>query len=93
AAYEANPGLANLLLNANVAKLLQSKKQALRTVIMNATQAGYPISGLAASLGYFDAYRNEKMPTNLIQAQRDYFGAHTYQRVDMAGVFHTEWEV
>jgi 6-phosphogluconate dehydrogenase len=59
---------------------------------MHATQTGYPIAGLMAALGYFDAYRTEKMPTNLIQAQRDYFGAHTYQRVDVPGVFHTEWE-
>jgi 6-phosphogluconate dehydrogenase len=92
AAYQANSGLANILLDKNVAKLLQSKKQHIRTVIMHATQTGYPVSGLMASLGYFDAYRSEQMPTNLIQAQRDYFGAHTYQRVDMPGVFHTEWE-
>jgi 6-phosphogluconate dehydrogenase len=45
-----------------------------------------------SALGYFDAYRSEHLPTNLIQAQRDYFGAHTYQRIDMPGSFHTEWE-
>jgi len=63
----------------------------LRNVIMHATQTGRSIAGLMSSLSYFDAYRSEHMPTNLIQAQRDYFGAHTYQRIDMPGSFHTEW--
>jgi 6-phosphogluconate dehydrogenase len=92
AAYKSNPTLANLLLDKGVAKLLQAKKQHLRNVIMHAVQTGYPVAGLMSGLAYFDAYRSEKLPTNLIQAQRDYFGAHTYQRVDMPGVFHTEWD-
>jgi 6-phosphogluconate dehydrogenase len=91
-AYKASPQLPNLLLDGNVAQLLQAKKQHMRTVIMHATQTGYPIAGLMAALSYFDAYRNERLPTNLIQAQRDYFGAHTYQRIDMPGAFHTEWQ-
>ncbi|HTQ65139.1 MAG TPA: NADP-dependent phosphogluconate dehydrogenase [Puia sp.] len=91
-AYQSNPKLPNLLLDTDVAKLLQAKKQHLRNVIMHATQTGYPVSGFMSALGYFDAYRSEHLPTNLIQAQRDYFGAHTYQRVDMPGSFHTEWE-
>ena len=81
----------NLLLDKNIAALIHSKKQHLRTVIMHATQTGYPVAGLMSALSYFDAYRSELMPTNLIQAQRDYFGAHTYQRTDMPGAFHTEW--
>lgn len=92
AAYQANPKLANILLDPNVAKLLLAKKQHLRIVIMHATQTGHSIAGLMSSLSYFDAYRTERMPTNLIQAQRDYFGAHTYQRIDMPGSFHTEWD-
>jgi 6-phosphogluconate dehydrogenase len=92
AAFQANPQLSNLLLDKQVARLLQGKKQHTQTVIMHATQTGYPIAGLMASLSYFDAYRSEHLPTNLIQAQRDYFGAHTYQRVDGPGSFHTEWE-
>lgn len=92
AAYQENPKLSNLLLDKNVAKLLQSKKQHFRNVIMHATLTGYPIAGLMSALSYFDAYRSEHLPTNLIQAQRDYFGAHTYQRIDMPGIFHTEWE-
>ncbi len=92
AAYKANPGLANILLDNSIAKMVQSKKQALRNIIVHATQTGYPVAGLMASLSYLDAYRSEYLPTNLIQAQRDYFGAHTYQRTDMPGTFHTEWQ-
>ncbi len=91
-AYQANQKLPNLLLDKNIAALLQAKRQHLRNVIMHATQTGHPIAGLMSALSYFDAYRSEQMPTNLIQAQRDYFGAHTYQRIDMPGTFHTEWE-
>lgn len=91
AAYKEDPKLPNLLLDKTIAKLLQARKQHLRNVIMHAMQTGYPIAGLMAALSYFDAYHTERMPTNLIQAQRDYFGAHTYQRVDMPGTFHTEW--
>jgi 6-phosphogluconate dehydrogenase len=90
-AYQENPQLSNLLLNKNIAAFLQAKKQHLRTVIMHATQTGYPVAGLMTALSYFDAYRSEYLPTNLIQAQRDFFGAHTYQRTDGPGTFHTEW--
>ena len=91
-AYTSNPELPNLLLNADVAQLLQKKLQHMRTVVMHATQTGYPVAALMSALSYFEAYRTEKLPTNLIQAQRDYFGAHTYQRIDMPGTFHTEWQ-
>jgi 6-phosphogluconate dehydrogenase len=90
-AFTGNPKLPNLLLDQDVAVLLQTKKHNLISVIMHATQTGFPVSGLMTSLCYFEAYRSEFLPTNLIQAQRDYFGAHTYQRVDMPGIFHTEW--
>lgn len=90
-AYQVNPKLPNLLLDRDISKLLQTKRQPLRNVIMHATQTGYPIAGLMSALSYFDAYHSEQLPTNLIQAQRDYFGAHTYQRIDMPGTFHTEW--
>jgi 6-phosphogluconate dehydrogenase len=89
-AFTRNPSLANLLLEGDIAQLLHGKKQNLRNVIIHAVQLGYPVSGLMSALGYFDAYRSERMPTNLIQAQRDYFGAHTYQRIDEPGTFHTE---
>ncbi|MBS1603537.1 MAG: NADP-dependent phosphogluconate dehydrogenase [Bacteroidetes bacterium] len=90
-AYEKNPRLSNLLLEPEIAHLLQGKKQNMRNVIIHAIHMGYPVAGLMAALSYFDAYRSERMPTNLIQAQRDYFGAHTYQRIDEPGIFHTEW--
>jgi len=90
-AFTENPNLPNLLLNQDVAVLLQAKKHNLISVIMHATQTGFPVSGLMTSLCYFEAYRSEFLPTNLIQAQRDYFGAHTYQRIDLPGIFHTEW--
>jgi 6-phosphogluconate dehydrogenase len=90
-AYKDTPELPNLLLDKSVAKLLQGKKQQLRSVITHATLTGYPVAGFMSALAYFDAYRTEKLPTNLIQAQRDFFGAHTYQRWDMPGIFHTEW--
>jgi 6-phosphogluconate dehydrogenase len=90
-AFQKNPQLANLLLEGEIAQLLQAKKQNMRNVIIHAIHMGYPVAGLMAALSYFDAYRSERMPTNLIQAQRDYFGAHTYQRIDEPGVFHTEW--
>jgi len=92
AAYMSNPALSNILLDPGLAKLILAKKQHLRNVIMHATQTGYPVAGLMAALSYFDAYRSEQLPKNLIQAQRDYFGAHTYQRIDMPGSFHTEWQ-
>jgi 6-phosphogluconate dehydrogenase len=90
-AYKKNPSLSNLLLEQEICQLLSAKKQNMRNVVIHAIHMGYPVAGLMAALSYFDAYRSERMPTNLIQAQRDYFGAHTYQRTDMPGTFHTEW--
>ncbi len=91
AAFQKNPQLSNLLLDGEIAQLLQAKKQNIRNVIIHAIHMGYPVAGLMAALSYFDAYRSERLPTNLIQAQRDYFGAHTYQRTDGPGTFHTQW--
>ena len=90
-AYQANPQLANVLLNGRIAELLQAKEQSIRTVIAQATHSKIAVAALSISLAYFDAYTTERMPTNLIQAQRDYFGAHTYERTDKEGKFHTEW--
>jgi 6-phosphogluconate dehydrogenase len=91
AAFQKNPQLPNLLLDGDIAQLLHAKKQNIRNVIIHAIHMGLPVAGLMAALSYFDAYRSERLPTNLIQAQRDYFGAHTYNRIDGPGVFHTEW--
>jgi 6-phosphogluconate dehydrogenase len=90
-AFTDNPKLPNLLLDKQVAGLLQAKKHNMVSVIIHATQTGFPVAALMTSLCYLEAYRSEFLPTNLIQAQRDYFGAHTYQRVDKPGIFHTEW--
>jgi len=90
-AYKAEAGLPNILLNASIAGILQSKEESLRAVIAQAVQSKIAATGLMSALGYFDAYSTERMPVNLIQAQRDFFGAHTYQRIDKEGSFHTQW--
>jgi len=64
----------------------------LRRTVATAVKAGIPIMAMSASLAYYDAYRSNRLPANLLQAQRDYFGAHTYRRIDKEGVFHTIWE-
>jgi 6-phosphogluconate dehydrogenase len=91
-AFQAKNDLPNLLLDANLSRKLIAHQESLRQIVCQAAQLGVPIPGLMASLGYLDAYRSAWLPANLIQAQRDYFGAHTYQRIDKAGTFHTEWE-
>ncbi|MDQ6610718.1 MAG: NADP-dependent phosphogluconate dehydrogenase [Bacteroidota bacterium] len=92
-AFADNPSLANVLLHPSIAKLLKQKEDSLRKVISLAVAAKIPVAAMSSALAYFDAYCSERLPTNLIQAQRDLFGAHTYQRVDKEGVFHTEWNV
>jgi len=87
-----NKDLKNLLLDETIAKMLMEKESSLRKVVSTAALYNYPAAGLMASLNYFNAYRRNFLPTNLIQAQRDFFGAHTYQRVDQEGIFHTIWE-
>jgi 6-phosphogluconate dehydrogenase, decarboxylating len=91
-AFQKNSQLQNLLLDAEIAELLKSKTDSLKNVVATAFVNNYPVSALSASLNYFNAYSREKLPTNLIQAQRDYFGSHTYERIDMPGSFHTDWQ-
>ena len=91
-AFEKNDQLQNLLLDEEIAGILKDKQASLTNVVSTALLNGYPVSALTASLNYFNAYCREKLPTNLIQAQRDYFGSHTYERVDMPGIFHTDWK-
>ena len=102
AAYKREPGLTNLLLadafrtavdpvTDSFRVAVESRQAALRLVVQTAIGMGIPVLALGASLAYFDAYRSERLPANLTQAQRDYFGAHTYRRVDRDGTFHTEW--
>jgi len=92
AAFESNPDLSNLLMDAEFGQAVQSRQAALRRVIQTAVAAGVPCLAFSSALAYFDAYRTARLPANLTQAQRDYFGAHTYRRVDKEGVFHTEWQ-
>ena len=91
AAYAANPSLQNILLDKKIGKDLLSRQHDMREVLKLAIDKGIPMPAYMASLAYFDAYRSATLPTNLIQAQRDYFGAHTYERVDKPGIFHTQW--
>ncbi|HYL82344.1 MAG TPA: NADP-dependent phosphogluconate dehydrogenase, partial [Candidatus Acidoferrum sp.] len=91
AAYERNPTLVNLLLDKTFRRAVERRQASWRFVVQTAVGMGIPVLALSASLGYFDAYRSERLPANLTQAQRDYFGAHTYRRVDREGTFHTEW--
>ena len=90
--YSAQPDLPNLLLAEPFRTAIDQRQAALRRVIQVAVAHGIPVPGLSASLAYFDAYRTGRLPANLTQAQRDYFGSHTYRRTDREGVFHTEWE-
>ena len=92
AAFRARRELPNLLLDPNLSRKLTAHQEDLRQVVCQAAGSGVPAPGLMVSLGYFDAYRSAWLPANLIQAQRDYFGAHTYERIDAKGTFHTKWE-
>ena len=90
-AYDRDPALKNLLLDPYFKDISFSYQEALRETIVYAVQAGIPVPCFSAALSYFDSYRTETLPANLLQAQRDYFGAHTYERKDREGIFHTKW--
>jgi 6-phosphogluconate dehydrogenase len=90
--YQDNNDLKNLLLDETIAKMLQAKQEAIQKVVSTAALYNYPAAGMMASLNYFNAYHRKFLPTNLVQAQRDFFGAHTYERVDQEGIFHTVWD-
>jgi 6-phosphogluconate dehydrogenase len=90
-AYERQPELPNLLMDPYFAKRMSEIQQDLREVVALGALQGVPIAAFMSSLGYYDAYRSARLPANLLQAQRDYFGAHTYQRTDRPGKFHTRW--
>ncbi|MET3318206.1 UNVERIFIED_ORG: 6-phosphogluconate dehydrogenase [Peribacillus simplex] len=90
-AYDRKASLNNLLLDSYFQGIVESYQGALREVVSTAVMNGIPVPCLSSALAYFDSYRTETLPANLIQAQRDYFGAHTYQRIDKEGTFHTEW--
>ena len=91
-AYYHNPELENLLLDHYFAEALAIRQDGWRQVVCTAVELGIPIPAMSAALNYYDGYRSEQLPHNLLQAQRDYFGSHTYARVDREGVFHTNWQ-
>ena len=90
-AYRQRPDLPNLLLHPEFSAWILNAQGSWRMVIQTANDLGIPCLALSASLSYFDSYRRDRLPQNLTQAQRDFFGAHTYERVDREGIFHTEW--
>jgi len=90
-AFEHNPNLANLLLDPYFKDIVETAQPNWRKVVVAAAQLGIPVPAFSSALNYFDSFRSERLGANMIQAQRDYFGAHTYQRIDKEGVFHTDW--
>ena len=91
-AFNDDPQLANLLLAPEFRDTVLSRQTAWREVIIEAARSGIAVPAFSSSLDYFDSYRRDRLPQNLTQAQRDYFGAHTYERTDKPGTFHTEWQ-
>ncbi len=91
AAFDRDASLENLLLDDFFRDAIHSAQPSWRRVVSTAVELGLPVPSFSAALSYFDGYRRGRLPANLLQAQRDYFGAHTYQRLDQEGVFHTDW--
>lgn len=90
-AYDRDANLANLLLDDYFKSIVEEYQDSLREVVSIAIKLGIPVPAFSSALAYYDSYRTATLPANLLQAQRDYFGAHTYQRIDKEGTFHTEW--
>ncbi|GMU22182.1 MAG: 6-phosphogluconate dehydrogenase, decarboxylating [Phycisphaerae bacterium] len=90
-AYDRNPNLANLLLDPYFKDIIDRTQPNWRKVVAACAELGVPAPAFSSALAYYDSYRRDRLPANLIQAQRDYFGAHTYERVDKPGIFHSEW--
>jgi len=90
-AYKRDPALHNLLLDSYFTDIIRNTQDNWRIAVSTGIEHGVATPAFSASLAYFDSYRSERLPSNLLQAQRDFFGAHTYERVDRPGVFHTEW--
>jgi len=90
-AYESNPDLENLLLDEYFVNVTKEYQNAVREVVALAVASGIPVPTFSSAISYYDSYRSERLPANIIQAQRDYFGAHTYNRTDKEGIFHYDW--
>jgi len=91
-AHKSNPSLENLLFDGYLGQAVVAREAELRAVVRTGVALGLPMPGLMMALSYFDSFRSGWLPANLIMAQRDYFGAHTYERMDEEGTFHTKWE-
>jgi 6-phosphogluconate dehydrogenase len=91
-AYTAQPELPNLLIADSLVKALAERQSDWRAALVMGVESGVALPVMSAALAYYDAYRSARLPANLIQAQRDFFGSHTYERIDQPGYFHTEWE-
>jgi len=90
-AFARDPHLPNLLLDEGFTRELSERQTPWRRTIVRAVEQGIPVATLSATLGYYDALRRKRLPANLTQAQRDYFGAHTFERIDRPGKFHANW--
>ncbi|PWJ47265.1 NADP-dependent phosphogluconate dehydrogenase [Faecalicatena contorta] len=90
-AYQDEPELANLLMNSYFKDAIEQYGQAWRDVVSTAIITGISVPGFSSAIAYFDSFRTQTLPMNLLQAQRDYFGSHTYQRIDKEGTYHTQW--
>ena len=91
-AFDKNPDLSNLMLDDYFKPEIEAAQPAWRRVVAKAIEMGIPVPAMSSALAFYDGYRRARLPANLLQAQRDYFGAHTYARVDAEGHFHTDWE-
>ena len=90
-AYDRTPELKNLVLDEYFMDITKNYQQAVRDLVGVAVQSGVPVPAFSSAIAYYDSYRTENLPANIIQAQRDYFGAHTYERTDKEGTFHFDW--
>jgi 6-phosphogluconate dehydrogenase len=90
-AYAKNDKLSHLLFDTTFIDAIKPVVESVRSLVSQSVKNGIPLPGLSNSLTYFDAFKSNSLPLNLIQAQRDYFGSHGYERTDMEGIFHTEW--
>src|SRR5262249_28618596 len=90
-AYQRDKNLHNLLLDSYFTDIIKNTQDNWRVAVSTAIEFGVAVPAFSASLAYFDSYRSARLPSNLLQAQRDFFGAHTYERVDKPGICHTEW--
>jgi 6-phosphogluconate dehydrogenase len=90
-AYNKNPQLENLLLDDYFVEITKKYQETVRDVVVLAVKAGVPTPTFSSAISYYDSYRSAQLPANLIQAQRDYFGAHTYERTDREGIYHYDW--